>query len=232
MALVVWDGWLQEQSAAARAYSARQGRTWLGLVSTWFPNIAACTDCCTLVSSTWISYLVNSSEISPLILLVLSVLTRRYVNHCWLQLCDICVFYCRCCKLDQLLTVHWGNIFVYSRWRKSKRCILLGLDIFAENVLELPELSMLRSSDPCPHRFSQSMTLDTPASGIESVWPPSGTSYKSPALPAHAHQCGCTGPILWSSSPAHTIHPPVRYLLPTRSCPACFHAYAFQESYI
>ena len=102
----------------------------------------------------------------------------------WLQLCGVCVFYCRCCKFDQLLIVHWRNIFVYSRWRESKRCLLLGLTSLAENVLELPELSMLqdigwRSTDPCPHRFSQSMTVDTPASGIESLLPPSGTSYKS-----------------------------------------------------
>ena len=34
MALFVWDGSLQEQSAAARASSARLGRTGVGLVST------------------------------------------------------------------------------------------------------------------------------------------------------------------------------------------------------
>ena len=43
MVLLVWDGSLQEQSAAARASVARQGRTGLGLVSTWLPNIAADT---------------------------------------------------------------------------------------------------------------------------------------------------------------------------------------------
>ena len=107
----------------------------------------------------------------------------RYANYCWRQLCGVCVFYCRCCKFDQLLTVHWGNIFVYSRWRESKRCLHLGLNSLAENVLEMPELSMLqdigwRSTDPCRHRFSQSMTVDTPASGIESLLPWSGTSYK------------------------------------------------------
>ena len=36
-----------------------------------------------------------------------------------------------------------------------------------------------RSTDPCPHCFSQSMTVDTPFSGIESLLPPRGTSYKS-----------------------------------------------------
>ena len=112
----------------------------------------------------------------------------------WLQLCGVCVFYCRCCKFDRLLIVQWRNIFVYSRWRESKRRLLLGLNSLAENVLELPELQDIgwRSTNPCPHRFSQSMTVDTPASGIESLLPPSGTSYKTPALPAYAHHRGCT----------------------------------------
>ena len=54
----------------------------------------------------------------------------------WLQLCGVCVFYCRCCKFDRLLIVQWRNIFVYSRWRESKRRLLLGLNSLAENFLE------------------------------------------------------------------------------------------------
>ena len=95
----------------------------------------------------------------------------------------------------------------------------MGLTSLAENVLELPELSMLqdigwRSTDPCPHRFSQSMTVATPASGIESLLPPRGTSYKSPALPAHAHQRGCTGPFC-KAQPSDTFcHEILSRLLP------------------
>ena len=65
----------------------------------------------------------------------------------------------------------------------------MGLNSLAENYAARHRLAVHR---PLSFRLSQSMTVETPPSGIESLLPPSGTSYKSLALPAYAHHRGYT----------------------------------------